>query len=167
MARRRLPKNLRRVVFVLLGLVVVEYLLLPQIAGARHALDLLASVSVSYLLIGAALEVAAIAVYAKLTQAVLPGDGRPTLSTVLRIDLSTLAASHIVPGGSAAGAGLGYRLLTDAGVRGTDAGLRPGDAEPRVGRGPQRPALAGPAGLDPAAWVQPRCTGRRPSWAPC
>ena len=34
-----------------------------------------------------------------------------------------MAASHIVPGGSAAGAGLGYRLLTDAGVRGTDAGF--------------------------------------------
>jgi uncharacterized protein (TIRG00374 family) len=123
MTRRRLPKNLRRVVFVLLGLVVVEYLLLPQIAGARHALDLLTSVSVGYLLVGAVLEVAAIAVYAKLTQAVLPADGRPPLSTVLRIDLSTLAASHIVPGGSAAGAGLGYRLLTDAGVRGTDAGF--------------------------------------------
>lgn len=123
MARRRLPRNLRRVVAVLLTLVVVEYLVLPQIAGARHALDLLASVSVAHLLVGAALEVAAIVAYAQLTRTVLPADGRPGLSTVLRIDLSTLAASHIVPGGSAAGAGLGYRLLTDAGVRGTDAGF--------------------------------------------
>jgi len=69
------------------------------------------------------LELAAIAAYAKLTQAVLPPATRPAFTTVLRINLSTLAASHIVPGGSAAGAGLGYRLLTDAGVAGADAGL--------------------------------------------
>ena len=122
-ARNRLPKSLRRVVTVLVVLIVIEYLVLPQIAGARRSLDLLASVSVPYLLLGVLLEVASIGAYAKLTQAVLPVEGRPGFSTLLRIDLSTLAASHIVPGGSAAGAGLGYRLLTGAGVRGTDAGF--------------------------------------------
>ena len=108
---------------VLAVLVVVEYLVLPQIAGARNSLDLLASVSVPYLIVGVLLEAAAIGAYAKLTQATLPPGRRPALSTLLRIDLSTLAASHIVPGGSAAGAGLGYRLLTQAGVSGTDAGF--------------------------------------------
>lgn len=122
-ARKPLPKSLRRVVTGLLVLAVVEYLVLPQIAGARRSVDLLSSVSVPYLLLGVLLEVAAIGAYAKLTQAVLPLEGRPDFSTLLRIDLSTLAASHIVPGGSAAGAGLGYRLLTGAGVRGTDAGF--------------------------------------------
>lgn len=122
-ARPRLPRSIRRVVIVLVALVVVEYLVLPQIAGARKSLDLLASVSVPYLLLGVLLEALAIGAYAKLTQAVLPVAGRPDLSTLLRIDLSTMAASHIVPGGSAAGAGLGYRLLTGAGVRGTDAGF--------------------------------------------
>ncbi len=109
--------------FGLAVIVVVEYLVLPQIAGARHSLDLLASVHVVDLLAAVVLEVAAIAAYAKLTQAVLPLGGRPGFSTLLRIDLSTLAASHIVPGGSAAGAGLGYRLLVGAGVKGTDAGF--------------------------------------------
>ena len=108
---------------LLIALVVVEYLVLPQIAGARRSLDLLASVSVPGLLAGVLLEVAAIVAYANLTEAVLPVGNRPGLSALLRIDLSTMAASHIVPGGSAAGAGLGYRLLTDAGVRGTDAGF--------------------------------------------
>jgi uncharacterized protein (TIRG00374 family) len=120
---RRLPRSLRRVAGVLIALVVVEYLVLPQLAGARHSLHLLASVSVKGLLLGVLLEAAAIVAYAKLTQATLPGARRPGLSTLLRIDLSTMAVSHIIPGGSAAGASLGYRLLTGAGVPGADAGL--------------------------------------------
>jgi uncharacterized protein (TIRG00374 family) len=107
----------------LLAVVVLEYLVLPQIAGARRSLDILSSVNGWDLVLAVLLEMGAIVAYAKLTQAVLPLDARPNLSTLLRIDLSTLAASHIVPGGSAAGAGLGYRLLTDVGVRGTDAGF--------------------------------------------
>jgi hypothetical protein len=122
-ARHRLPKSLRRAAAVLVALVIVEYLVLPQVAGARHSLHLLASVNVVDLVLAVLLEAAAIAAYAKLTQATLPATQSPPLSTVLRIDLSTMAASHIIPGGSAAGAGLGYRLLTDAGVAGTDAGF--------------------------------------------
>ena len=121
-ARRRLPRSLRRVAAGLAALVVVEYLVLPQVAGARKSLHLLASVNVVDLFLGVVLEAAAIAAYAKLTQATLPA-GAASLSTVLRIDLSTMAASHIIPGGSAAGAGLGYRLLTEAGVGGADAGF--------------------------------------------
>jgi len=123
MVRRRVPRSLRRVAVVLVTLVIVEYLVLPQIAGARHSLRLLASVRVPYVIAGVLLEAAAIVAYARLTQAVLPQGNRPPLATVLRIDLATMAASHIVPGGSAAGAGLGYRLLTGVGVRGTDAGF--------------------------------------------
>src|SRR5207302_8024191 len=62
--------------------------------------------------------------YACLTRAVLPSDERPALPTVLRMQLSTLAVSHVVPGGTAAGAGLAYRLLTDTGgVSGPNAGF--------------------------------------------
>jgi uncharacterized protein (TIRG00374 family) len=118
-----LPRSLRRLAAGLGALLVLEFLVFPQIAGARNSLDLLSSVSVADLLAGVLLELAAIGAYAKLTQAVLPEAMRPNFPTVLRINLSTLAASHIVPGGSAAGAGLGYRLLTDAGVPGTDAGF--------------------------------------------
>ena len=122
-ARSRLPRPLRRVVTGLVALIVLEYLVLPQVAGARHSLHLLASVSVIDLVAGVLLEAAAIGAYAKLTRAALPRAHRPTLSRLLRIDLSTMAASHIIPGGSAAGAGLGFRLLTEAGVSGTDAGF--------------------------------------------
>ena len=37
--------------------------------------------------------------------------------------MSTKALSNIVPGGSAAGSALGYRLLTLSGIRGADAGF--------------------------------------------
>ena len=37
--------------------------------------------------------------------------------------LATTAVSHVVPGGAAGGAGLGYHLLTAEGVDGADAGF--------------------------------------------
>jgi uncharacterized protein (TIRG00374 family) len=110
-------------VVALVALAVLQYLVLPQLAGTGQALRLLSEVNVGYLLAGIALELGAIAAYAKLTAAVLPEATRPSFLTMFRITLATRGASHIVPGGSAAGAGLGYRLLTGAGVRGVDAGF--------------------------------------------
>jgi hypothetical protein len=45
----------------------------------------------------------------------------PPYLTLLRINLSTLAVSHVVPGGAAVGGALGFRLLTRFGLSGTDA----------------------------------------------
>jgi uncharacterized protein (TIRG00374 family) len=72
-------------------------------------------------LLAVAFEAASLAVYAALTRAMLPRAERPSYGTVLGIDLSTLAASHVLPAGSAVGLGLGYRLLTRAGVSGPAA----------------------------------------------
>ncbi|MDQ2750201.1 MAG: YbhN family protein [Actinomycetota bacterium] len=101
---------------VLVVAVVVEYLLIPQLAGTRKSWHLLLDVDNAWLLIAFALEVASLLAYALLTRTLLPEDGRPAYGRVLRIDLSTLAISHSVPAGSAIGIGLGYRLLTRAGV---------------------------------------------------
>ncbi len=105
----------------MLGL-VVEYLVLPQIAGLSHSLHLLRRVNIGFVVLGVVLEVASLATYAKLTQTVLPPRAS-RFSRVWRIDLSTLAVSHVLPGGTAGGDGLGYRLLTNEGVSGSDAGL--------------------------------------------
>jgi uncharacterized protein (TIRG00374 family) len=67
------------------------------------------------LVVGVLLEAGAIASYSRLTLAVLPGF-RPSYGTVLRIDLSAFGLSHTVPAGDAAGAAVGFRLLTVAGV---------------------------------------------------
>jgi uncharacterized protein (TIRG00374 family) len=96
--------------------VVVEYLLIPQLAGSRKSWHLLLDVDNGWLFAALALEVGSLLAYALLTWALLPEEGRPSYGRVLRIDLSTLAVSHSVPAGSAVGLGLGFRLLTRAGV---------------------------------------------------
>lgn len=118
--RARLATPVRRLVQLLLVAFVVIYFVLPQIAGARRALHLLAGVNVWMLLLGVALEATSILSYAKLTQAMIHGTPPPYL-TLLRINLSTLAVSHVVPGGAAVGGALGFRLLTRFGLSGTDA----------------------------------------------
>jgi uncharacterized protein (TIRG00374 family) len=96
---------------------------IPQIAGTRKAINLLGKVNFGYLAAGIGLEAAAIFAYTQLTRAVLPPRGSPGRFTLFRIQMSTLAVSHAVPGGSAAGTSLGYRMLTQVGVDGPDAGF--------------------------------------------
>jgi uncharacterized protein (TIRG00374 family) len=114
-------RRLRRVLMVLLGAIVVEYLVLPQLAGARKALHTLGKVEPGWLVAGVVLEAAAIVSYSELTRTLLPPSRRPARATLLRITMSTLGLSHVVPGGSAVGSSMGYRLLTTSGVNGTDA----------------------------------------------
>src|SRR5579872_988868 len=111
----------RGTLLILLGL-VVEYLVLPQIAGVGHSVHLLRRVNIGFVVLGVVLEVSSLASYAKLTQTVLPSRAC-RFSRIWRIDLSTLAVSHVLPGGTAGGDGLGYRLLTNEGVGASDAGL--------------------------------------------
>ncbi len=94
---------------------VVEYLVLPLIPGIKASLHSIGHVNVAVLLAGVALEVGSLAAYVQLTHEMLP---RPSLKRtyLARVDLSTLALSHVVPGGTAPSAGLGYRLLTNEGI---------------------------------------------------
>jgi uncharacterized protein (TIRG00374 family) len=115
------PRPVRHVIRIVLVALLVEYLLVPQLAGTRHSWHLLVAASASWLAVAVLLEVASLAVYAALTHQLIPQAVRPSYWRVVRIDLSTLAVSHLVPAGSAVGAGLGYRLLTDAGVPGVEA----------------------------------------------
>jgi uncharacterized protein (TIRG00374 family) len=116
----RLVTPVRRLVQLLLVAFVVIYFVLPQIAGARRALNLLAGVNLWLIALGIALEAASILSYANLTRAMIHGQPPPYL-TLLRINLATLAVSHVVPGGAAVGGALGFRMLTRFGLSGTDA----------------------------------------------
>ena len=69
------------------------------------------------------LEVASLLAYTVLTRVTLPPEPKLGLFTILRIQLSTKAVTNLVPGGSAAGGTLGYRLFTQAGVESTAAGF--------------------------------------------
>lgn len=119
---RVVRRQIRRWVKILAFVFVAYYLVLPQIAGARNAAGQLLDVNPWFLALGAALQVAALFAYAQLARAALPSRG-PGLFTVFRIQLATKAVTNTVPGGTAAGSALGYRLLTLAGVRGADAGF--------------------------------------------
>jgi uncharacterized protein (TIRG00374 family) len=100
---------------------IVEFLLLPQLAGSNKSWQLLADIDNVWLIPALVLEAASLLVYALLTWLLIPAEYRPRYGRTLRIDLSTLAASHVLPAGSAVGLGLGYRLLTQAGVPGRAA----------------------------------------------
>ncbi|HLI01831.1 MAG TPA: YbhN family protein [Acidimicrobiales bacterium] len=120
---RFVPRPLRRLGRVLIVALIIEYLVVPQIAGTRDALHTLLRVNGAWLALGVALEAVSLAAYAQLLRTVLPQENDPGFWRVQRIQLSTLALSHVVPGGSAAGSALGYRLLTAAGVRRADVGF--------------------------------------------
>ena len=75
-----------------------------------------------HLILGFALEALALFCYSLLTQAAL-GATSPSPWRLFRIQLSTRAVASLMPGGSAAGSALGYRLLTASGVPAADAGF--------------------------------------------
>ncbi|MGE0880008.1 MAG: YbhN family protein [Acidimicrobiia bacterium] len=121
--RRRLPKNLRRLVRLLVLLLIGNYLVVPQLAGARKALSVIADLNPLLVVAGVISEIAALACYAQLTRSLLSGDDRPRFFTVFRVQFATLGASHVIPGGTAAATPIGYRLLRRAGVNASDAGF--------------------------------------------
>ncbi|MBS1847647.1 MAG: flippase-like domain-containing protein [Actinobacteria bacterium] len=116
-------RSVRRGVLLLITLLIFNYLVLPQLAGARKALDTLSHVTWWMLIVALALALAALWSYAPLTMAALPGDRheRPvTYFTMFRIQLATKTVTNLVPGGSAAGSTLGYRLMVASGLSGTE-----------------------------------------------
>ena len=97
--------------------------MVPQLGGARRALNLLSDVNPALLIVALALEIGAFAAYTQLTRVTLPPDLHVSRPTLFRIQLSTKAVTNLVPGGSAAGSTLGFRLMTEAGVQPSHAGF--------------------------------------------
>jgi uncharacterized protein (TIRG00374 family) len=123
--RWRIPRVRREVRWTISAIVlafVVEYLLLPEIGNARRSLNILGRVNVLWLLLAAALEATALVAYAELTRAVLSPES-PRLWRVFRINLASMSVSHVVPGGTAPGTAICFRLLTEEGVAGSTAGF--------------------------------------------
>ena len=117
-AQRTLRGTLKTIAF----LAVFIYFGIPAITNARDAIDRLSTVDPALLGLGLVLEMSSLVAYAMLTRAALPPRS-VRLPVLLRIQLTTRAVTNVVPGGSAAGSALGYRMLTLAGVRGADAGF--------------------------------------------
>ncbi len=118
----RAPRFLRNGLVIGVLLVVAWYIILPELFSARKNIVALEHVNVVLLLLAFGLEVASLFCYAKLTVVVLPPKSL-TLSKAWRINLASLAVSHLVPAGTAGGTGVSILLMTNEGLSATDAGI--------------------------------------------
>jgi uncharacterized protein (TIRG00374 family) len=116
-------RPLRRLAILLVLALIVEYLVIPELVGASKDLYLLGRVNVFWMIAGLILEAASLFCYALLTRALLPPEGRPSLSRLTRIDLSAAAVAHVIPAGTVGSAGIGYQLFTADGIPGTATGV--------------------------------------------
>jgi uncharacterized protein (TIRG00374 family) len=117
-------KPVRRGIVLLLLVLVIEYLVVPELVGASRDLYLLGQVNPAWLVAGLVLEALSLFCYGLLTQALLPpGSHNPGLSRLFRIDLAAAAVAHVIPAGTLGSAGIGYRLFTAEGIKGNDAGV--------------------------------------------
>jgi uncharacterized protein (TIRG00374 family) len=113
-------RRVRRILQVLLGAFVVHTFVLPQIAGARSALHLVAGLNPWLVLLALGFEVLSLGCYAQLTR-VLLDSAELSLRRSSAVVLSSLAVGHVVPAGGAASSVVTVRLLTASGVNATDA----------------------------------------------
>jgi len=117
-------KPLRRGIVIFIVLLIIEYLVVPELVGASKDLYLLGRVNAAWLAAGLVLEGLSLFCYGLLTRAVLPpGSVNPGLSRLFRIDLAAAAVAHVLPAGTLGSAGIGYRLFTAEGIKGNDAAV--------------------------------------------
>ena len=118
---RPLARPARRGAILFILLLVIEYLVVPELVGASKDLHLLEQVSAWWVTAGVVLEGISLFCYAVLTQVLLPPGPKPSLWTLFRIDLSAAAVAHVIPAGTLGTAALGYKLFTSEGISGNDA----------------------------------------------
>ena len=118
-----LVKPLRRGVILFIIVLIVEYLVVPELTGARKDLYLLNRVNGYWMAAGVVLEALSLFCYGLLTKALLKPEGRPSLFTLFRIDLAAAAVAHVIPAGTLGSAGIGYKLFTAEGVSGVETGV--------------------------------------------
>ena len=121
---RRRVRPVRLTIKLILISAVFYFLVIPLIPGLRDAVTDLNQVQPVFLIVGVALQFGAWFCYAQLTRSAL-GELHDQISVMrmFRIQMSTKALGNVVPGGSAAGSALGYRLMTLSGISGPDAGF--------------------------------------------
>jgi hypothetical protein len=115
-----MPRNVRITLMIVVLFFVLEYILLPELASARRQFHRIGHLNVLALIVGVLLELGALVAYAELTRTVLSPDA-PSRFRIFRINMSALAVSHTLPGGTVPGTAAAYRLLTESNVPGSTA----------------------------------------------
>jgi hypothetical protein len=113
---RRHTRAVTRTAKVLALVVVVYFLVVPQIRRSSHSLPLLFDMDSAWIPVAVAAELTSLLCYGLATRAMLMPAHRPALHRVLRMDLSAIALGHCLPDGGAAGTALCWRLLVKSGV---------------------------------------------------
>lgn len=119
--RRFFPWPVRIALRLIALAAVVEFLVLPQLAGPRASWHRLLNLDSPWVALAVGAEACSLTAFALGTRAMLPSKVRPSVWRVFRIDMTTIGLSHVVPAGGVAGTGLGLRLLKQAGVPVADA----------------------------------------------
>ena len=115
---------MRRGVLIFALILIIEYLVIPELIGARRDLYLLGGINGAWVAAGLVLEGLSLFCYALLTRALLPPSApKLSLSRLFRIDMSAAAVAHVIPAGTVGSAGIGYKLFTNEGIAGTDVGV--------------------------------------------
>lgn len=121
--RRRLNQPAKRIVKLLVLALVVHLFVIPQLGGARNALEVLGSVNPFLLAVAVALEGASFLAYAWMTRLLLRPDHRPSMSIAFGAVMASTGVNHVVPGGAATTAAVNFRLLGRAGVPSDELGF--------------------------------------------
>lgn len=105
----------RSAVGLLVLIAVVDYVVLPRMAGSDQSLNLLRNVNPWLVGTGILLEAVSLVCYSLSTRSVLR-DRPPGLGWLLRSDLTGYGIGRVVPGGGATATALRYRLLVSGGA---------------------------------------------------
>ena len=115
-----MPLWLRIAVPAVIAIAVIQFVVVPQWAGALSAITSLERISLPLLVCAVLLELASLFAYSALTAVVL-GHDRPSYWSLLRLDLVDLGVNHVIPGGAPVAAAMRLRLFALVGVRPTVA----------------------------------------------
>src|SRR3712207_2896349 len=91
-----LPRPVKRVIKILVLLAIINYLVIPQLV--RVDFRILLDVNLWLVLLGTVLQIGKLATYTIMTRAVVPLGRAPRFWVLFRIQLSSYAISHVVPG---------------------------------------------------------------------
>jgi uncharacterized protein (TIRG00374 family) len=116
-------RQLLRWTVLLATLVAAGLFLAPKASEALNAAHSLGDVGVGWIIVALVAQGISLFAFSVVTYSLLPADRRPRFLRVLRLDLVTIALSHAIPAGSAAGSALGYGFLAEEGVEHVAAGL--------------------------------------------
>lgn len=104
-------------------LTIAGFFLAPRVEEATHSLGNLHRIGIWFLAAALVTQAASLLAFSVVTWSLIAPENRPAFPRIIRVDLVTVALSHAVPIGAAAGTALGYELLEEEGISGVESGF--------------------------------------------